>query len=55
MDSNLLDTMIGAKIVKFEYDEKRNHLDAVIVELKNGTQQCVFADDIDTLGLVRYA
>lgn len=54
MDSNLLDSLIGAKIIRFDYDEVRNRLDSVIVE-KDGKQWCVYADDIDFLDIIRYA
>jgi hypothetical protein len=53
VDSNMLDKLIGAKIVKFDYMLSNGQLDAVIVEI-NEEQYSIYADNTDDLGIVKY-
>lgn len=69
-DKALLDSLVGSRVVKFEYskaNEEELQLDAVILEkvsckysydegwVPTYTQYCVYADEIDDLGLVKYS
>jgi hypothetical protein len=64
-DKALLDSLIGSRVVKFEWskaNEEEIQLDAVIIERVSYnqdwvpiyTQYCVYTDNTDDLGLVRY-
>jgi hypothetical protein len=65
-DKALLDSLVGSRVVRFEYSEANEEeiqLDAVIVEkvsydedwVPTYTQYCVYGDNTDDLGIVKYA
>jgi hypothetical protein len=56
-DKTLLESLVGSRVVEFQFCEENGNellLDAVIIE-KGGEQYCVFADNCDDLGIVKYA
>jgi hypothetical protein len=65
-DKALLESLVGSRVVEFQFSKANKEelqLDAVIVErvsydedwVPTYTQYCVFADNTDDLGIVKYA
>lgn len=58
-DKALLDSLVGSRVIKFEFSKTHDgelQLDGVILEKcdYSGEQCCVYADNCDDLGIVKY-
>jgi hypothetical protein len=65
-DKALLDSLVGSRVVEFQFskaNEEELQLDAVIIErvsydqdwVPTYKQYCVYGDNVDDLGIVKYA
>jgi hypothetical protein len=65
-DKALLDSLVGSRVVEFQFsktNENEIQLDAVIIErvsydqdwVPTYTQYCIYSDNTDDLGIVKYA